>query len=324
MIVFTATNKVTNEVYVGSAKDGMEEQWARLIVQAEEGGAGEFLSAVRESGADSFVIEMYAYADSPAESRELVRDACDELNAKLIRTGRAPAPSVEAANNQASKDSSPAETPAVKPVNRVSAAVSNITSINASKTKKTEASTSPTTSKTAERQAQREHGPVQSIDVSAYLASQQEIAEKQEKKEVKAEVVSLRQKDSTKDFDDMKEVMMRIEMKRRQNRQGASSKTKTGSTSKSSKAKKTSDSDLKQVTGAKRPSKSTVSKDKLPDGRVSSAAKEKRIKEAIAQEKMEREAAQAAKAAAEAKEMAAIMAKLDQRSKETERIRRRR
>ena len=311
MIVFTATNKVTNEVYVGSAKDGMEEQWARLLVQADEGGAGEFLASIREFGADNFQVEMWSYADSPAESRELSRDACDELNAKLIRTGRAPAPTVESTLQQEKSEATSTAPP------KKEAVINNITSIRNASSLKQERTSSKTT-KIAERQSQREHGPVQSIDVSAYLASQKEISEKQEKHETNAGVVSLRQKDSTKDFDDMKEVMMRIEMKRRQNRKSTSS-GKAKATSKTTSA--TKHGVVKQVNDT---SRAAPAKDKLPDGRVSSSTKEKRIKEAIAKEKMEREAAQAAKAAAEAKEMAAIMAKLDQRSKETERIRRRR
>jgi colicin import membrane protein len=304
MIVFTATNKVTNEVYVGSARDGMEEQWARLIVQAEEGGAGEFLSAVRDYGSDNFTIEMWSYAESPAESREMVRDACEELSAKLIKTGRAPTPSVETQSQGATEsENKPVNVQTLNPNSQTTVTESKVTSLHA-----------PKEEKKVQRKNETEHGPVTSIDVSAYLAEQeQKSADKPEKK---AEVVSLRQKDSTKDFDDMKAVMMQIELKRRQNRVSTSTKSKT--------LKKSTSSSISKTSTLQGKAKASPVKDKLPDGRVSSSAKEKRIKEAIAQEKMEREAAQAAKAAAEAKEMAAIMAKLDQRTKETERIRRRR
>lgn len=317
MIVFTATNKVTNEVYVGSARDGMEEQWARLIIQAEEGGAGEFLSAMREHGSDSFSVEMWSYAESPAESRELVRDACEELGAKLIKTGRAPAPTVDRISEQDRTSEAPAEQKNTVQQNTTQSKVTPIRSANSDK--QTISDRKPARPDVvAQRQSEKEHGPVTSVDVSAYLAKQNQEKETPEKK---AEVVTLRQKDSTKDFDDMKAVMMQIELKRRQNRA-------SGTKSKAKPAKKSQESSLASTTKAKtstsKAAKPATVKDKLPDGRVSSSAKEKRIKEAIAQEKMEREAAQAAKAAAEAKEMAAIMAKLDQRTKETERIRRRR
>jgi colicin import membrane protein len=321
MIVFTATNKATNQVYVGSARDGMEEQWARLLVQAEEGGLGEFLSAIREFGAENFTVEMWSYAESPAESRELVRDACEELGAKLIKTGRAPAPTVDTANQQDKSEASSATK-----ISSEDALINKVTSLRSAPTSKQEVKgTEPTNiDVNAKRQAEKSHGPVTSIDVNAYLASQKQTTEKPEKEEPekKAEVISLRQKDSTKDFDDMKAVMMQIELKRRQNRATSSTKTKAKSPAKKSVRGTLSESGKKSAISSK--AKSAPVKDKLPEGRVSSSAKERRIKEAIAQEKIEREAAQAAKAAAEADEMAAIMAKLDQRTKETERIRRRR
>ena len=54
-------------------------------------------------------------------------------------------------------------------------------------------------------------------------------------------------------------------------------------------------------------------KPKVASGRTNSAAKERAIKEAIAEEKAERETKKLAKAAAEAKEMREIMARLDNR-----------
>ncbi|KZY45926.1 hypothetical protein A3732_08805, partial [Oleiphilus sp. HI0050] len=290
MIVFTATNRVNNEVYVGSARDSMEEHWARLIVQAEEGGSGEFLDTVREFGVDNFTVETWAYADSPAESRELVRDACDEFNGKLIKTGRAPAPTVNKVNQEVHS-----EPKAIQEAK----ATSKVTSIHKQSPAAKAASNTPEdkSSISQNRSTKKEHGPVTSIDVKAYLAAQAETVKKEEKK---AEVVELRKSDSTKDFDDMKAVMMNIEMKRRQNRAGSSTKTSAPKT-KTSTASKTSNTRLKT-----NKAKTSPAKDKLPEGRVGSAAKEKRIKEAIAKEKMEREAAQAAKAAAEAKEMAEI------------------
>lgn len=55
------------------------------------------------------------------------------------------------------------------------------------------------------------------------------------------------------------------------------------------------------------------SKPKISSGRTNSAKKERAIKEAIAEEKAERESQKLAKAAAEAQEMRDIMARLDNR-----------
>jgi len=63
---------------------------------------------------------------------------------------------------------------------------------------------------------------------------------------------------------------------------------------------------------------------KLPDGRVGSSVKEKKIKDAIAQEKLQRKAKHNAQTAAEADDMAALLARLDQRTAETNKVRRRR
>lgn len=336
MIVFTATNKATKEVYVGSARDSMEEHWARLIVQAEEGGSGEFLEMVRESGADQIEVETWAYADSLAESRELVRDACEEFGAKLIKTGRAPAPKANSLGSVApspitqSDSDAPTDAdeaiPSIHNHSQPSAEKSNVSPINARMSTIAAAAKAPTAKQnstatkpspaTVKRETQKQHGPVTKIDVNAYLSAQKNKVEEKPQ----SEVIALRQTESTKVADDMKTVMMNIEMKRRQNRAGSASST-------ASKAKKTTRSAsiaTKKSNTTSINKASTAKKDKLPDGRVSSSAKEKRIKEAIAQERMERESAQAAKAAAEAKEMAEIMAKLDQRSKEKESLRRRR
>jgi hypothetical protein len=337
MIVFTATNKATKEVYVGSARDSMEEHWARLIVQAEEGGSGEFLEMVRESGAEQIEVETWAYADSLAESRELVRDACDEFGAKLIKTGRAPAPTASSLSNATTSStdqderSAPAASADISSIHgssQASAEKSNVSSINARMNAIAAAAKAPAAKKntapekpssaTINRETQKQHGPVTKIDVNAYLSAQQT---DKEDESPQSDVIALRKTESTKVADDMKTVMMNIEMKRRQNR--ACSPTNTASKAKkSSKSVGTASSKKNGATSINK--SSTAKKDKLPDGRVSSSAKEKRIKEAIAQERMERESAQAAKAAAEAKEMAEIMAKLDQRSKEKESLRRRR
>lgn len=231
MIVFTAKNKVTGEVFVGSARESVEENWAQLIVKAEEQGTGDILDAIRTHQADSFEVETWGYGDSAADARELIKDACEVLNAQVIKTGRAP-------------------------------------------------------SLTAQ-------------DIHA-----------DEKK-----TVELRQAGSTKDYQDIKDLMVKIEMKRKENRKTApvSSVAKKAST-KSSATKKTPSTQAKHTKVVNL--NDHKAKDKLPEGRVGSSSKEKRIREAIAKEKLEREAKKAAQIAEQADEMAAILAKLDSKTKE--------
>jgi len=280
MIVFTAKSKITTEVYVGSARESVEEHWAHLIIQAEEGGTGNLLELVRKHGADQIEIETWAFADSPAESRELIRDACEDLNAEAIKTGRAPAV----------KTTVPAKSkPSTSPVH-------------------IEAKKAPQPKKPANS----EHGPVVSIDVSEYQSSKKQ----KEFTEVTPEVVTLRHSESTKVAEDMKSVMIRIEMQRKKNMKTYTPPKKT--TKKATKASKVAAAAAANSTAEK------SKKLKLPDGRVSSSVKEKKIKEAIAQEKLQRQADHRAQTAAEADDMAALLARLDQRTAETGKVRRRR
>lgn len=243
MIVFTARNKVTNEVFVGSTRNSVEEHWAQLIIKADENAAGEILEQIRSQGADSFELETWAYSETAGETRELVNDACEELNATIIKTGRAAA----------------------------------ITTV-----KKAESDT------------------------------------------------PLRQAGSTQDYQDIKDLMVKIEMKRKENRRTATAtQTKPAAKKINAPTEKAvaipSRSNTNQTKHSKTvTSKNVPSKDRLPEGRVGSSSKEKRIREAIAKEKMEREAKKAAQVAAEADEMAAIMAKLDAKTKEKAKLLRKR
>lgn len=367
MIVFTATDSITNNVYVGSARDSVEEQWARLIVMAEEGSPGELQEAIRVSGAANFQVETYDYADTPTEARELVRDASESLGATVIRTGRIQPTKPVQANRVLEKKEAEDEADAT-PVRSAEDLKNDVEAFLAAKKLKEEnaqADTAPKTSVTSDvpsrealiksasaqiklsgrkessrersgtlsssssvsekRSQQKEHGPVTQVDISAYLAEQAK--KKVDSDQIKPDI-ALRKKESTQEAEDMKAVMMRIEMKRRQNRTSVSA-TKTKKKPTAAEVKQATEGLMKIAgsaanTASSKTVSSKVKKDKLPDGRVSSSSKEKRIKEAIAQERMEREAAQAAKVAAEAKEMAELMARLDQKTKEKERIRRRR
>lgn len=261
MVVFTIKNTMTNEVFVGSTRQSVDEYWGQLIVKAEENGTGDILDSIRNNGSDVFELETWGYSDSSAETRELVSDACETLNASVIKTGR-------------------------------SAVVS---------------------------------APKEQEDAPS------------------------RQAGSTQDYQEIKDLMVKIELKRKGNRKTASTISSSASKTSSSKAASNSSATSSSATLAKPVTESatrktpvtgrsgstskhtkavqtntSTAKDKLPEGRVSSSTKEKRIREAIAKEKMERDAKKAAQVAAEADEMAAIMAKLDAKTKEKAKFLRRR
>lgn len=89
MIVFTATNLKTQDVYVGTAKESVEEEWADLLSQADGGASGQFFQQLRDHGAAAFEVDTWAYGENAAEARESMREAREELGAQPIKSNRA-------------------------------------------------------------------------------------------------------------------------------------------------------------------------------------------------------------------------------------------
>jgi len=87
VIVFTATNRRTQQVFVGKAQESVDEEWAHMLAQAEAGAEGTFFDLVRENASD-FDVETWAYAETPAEARESFREAREDLDAVVIKLPR--------------------------------------------------------------------------------------------------------------------------------------------------------------------------------------------------------------------------------------------
>ncbi|GLS25237.1 hypothetical protein [Marinibactrum halimedae] len=85
MIVFTATHTVSGAVFVGNAREDLNQYWAELISLADGGAVGTFFNLLRETGAASFALDEFGFAENPAESRELIQEARDELGASVIK-----------------------------------------------------------------------------------------------------------------------------------------------------------------------------------------------------------------------------------------------
>ena len=326
MIVFSATNEVTGDVFVGNTREGLEVEWAQLISQADEGASGKFFAQIRRHGADSFEVEEYAYADSGAELRELTREARDELGAEAIKSARrstssvvgkksmsmeAIMASIEEAAREAEagmapavpQDSAPAKSAAPAPVKPAA---------------------KPAISEFRKSLAQE---PAIAVSEPKLAAGRTGSASKEKRirEAIAAEREArdqLRQTQSRDSQAEMNAVIARIEQRRAANKVSGK-KPATKKTSTKTATSKASATTSKAKATANGQSGNSVTA-KLAAGRTGSSAKEKRIKEAIAQEKAEREAQQKAKAAAEADEMAAILARLDSRAKDAEKIKRRR
>lgn len=79
MIVFTITNDVTDEVYVGTTKDSVEERWQQYQEAAKlDHTAARLFKDIRDFGAKSFTASEYAVAFDREDLKDLFEEAMDE------------------------------------------------------------------------------------------------------------------------------------------------------------------------------------------------------------------------------------------------------
>ncbi len=79
MIVFTITNEVTDEVYVGTTKDSVDERWKQYQEAAKlDHTAARLFKDIRDFGAKSFTPAEYAVAYDREDLKDLFEEAMDE------------------------------------------------------------------------------------------------------------------------------------------------------------------------------------------------------------------------------------------------------
>jgi hypothetical protein len=79
LIVFTITNDVTDEVYVGTTKDSVEERWKQYQEAAQlDHTAARLFKDIRDFGAKSFTASEYAVAFDREDLKDLFEEAMDE------------------------------------------------------------------------------------------------------------------------------------------------------------------------------------------------------------------------------------------------------
>lgn len=72
LIVFTITNDVTDEVYVGTTKDSVEERWKQYQEAAQlDHTAARLFKDIRDFGAKSFTASEYAVAFDREDLKDL-------------------------------------------------------------------------------------------------------------------------------------------------------------------------------------------------------------------------------------------------------------
>ena len=85
LIIFTVTNTVSSQIYVGYTRNNLQEQWQKIVNAAEENLDFPLYKEIRTHGVDSFIVDEYDFA----ETREEVKDIEDEVirlhNAKSLR-----------------------------------------------------------------------------------------------------------------------------------------------------------------------------------------------------------------------------------------------
>ena len=85
LIIFTVTNTLTDQIYVGSTRNDLEDQWEKMVAAAEQDLDYPLYRDIRRYGTDIFHREVYDMAESRAELAELEQNAVQELNAISLR-----------------------------------------------------------------------------------------------------------------------------------------------------------------------------------------------------------------------------------------------
>ncbi len=81
MIVFTITNDVTDEVYVGTTKDSVEERWKQYQDAAKlDHTAARLFKDIRDFGAEKFTVSEFAVAYDREDLKDMFDEAMDDFS----------------------------------------------------------------------------------------------------------------------------------------------------------------------------------------------------------------------------------------------------
>ena len=85
MIIFTITNKATGQVYVGSTRNDLIDQWEKMVAAAEQNLDFPLYQEIRTHGRDGFVVEEWDYVEHRSELHALEQEAIEILNARSLK-----------------------------------------------------------------------------------------------------------------------------------------------------------------------------------------------------------------------------------------------
>ena len=85
MIIFTVTNKTTAQVYVGSTRNDLVDQWEKMVAAAGQSLDYPLYQEIRVHGRDGFAVEEWDFVEDRNELNALEQEAIETLNARSLR-----------------------------------------------------------------------------------------------------------------------------------------------------------------------------------------------------------------------------------------------
>jgi len=85
LIIFTVTNKTTAQVYVGSTRNDLIDQWEKMVAAAEQNLDYPLYQEIRAHGRDGFTVEEWDYVDDRGELASLEQEALEQFNARSLK-----------------------------------------------------------------------------------------------------------------------------------------------------------------------------------------------------------------------------------------------
>ena len=84
MLVFTITNNITEEVWVGTCKDSSDERFDQLQEAMALGIKAQIYKDLRDFGVQNFTVEDFAVAEDREDLKDLFEEAMEENNGKSL------------------------------------------------------------------------------------------------------------------------------------------------------------------------------------------------------------------------------------------------
>ncbi|GAA6135727.1 hypothetical protein NBRC116188_25170 [Oceaniserpentilla sp. 4NH20-0058] len=84
MLVYTLTNNITGDVWVGTCKDSSDERFMQLQEAMALGIKAQIYKDLRDFGVENFTVEDYALAYDREELKDIFEDAMETYNGKSL------------------------------------------------------------------------------------------------------------------------------------------------------------------------------------------------------------------------------------------------